>query len=261
MNFRRLAGANRTMIAVGAVILVWFAFAYLNARIFNWVNPNLLPGPIDVVESGIETARTGELQGDILSSLSRIGQGFVIAGVVGVLAAFLVSVCKPVAFFVEPLIEVLRPIPPLAFLPMLVLWFGIGEFSKVFFIAYSAFFPIFITSVEGVKHVDPVLMRAANSLGATRTQMFRYVILPAALPSIFTGLRLGVALSFFVIVAAEFLGADSGLGYLINNARTYFMVSQMLFGAAVVGFFGYIVNWLLKSLEAKALAWREELSK
>jgi ABC-type nitrate/sulfonate/bicarbonate transport system permease component len=91
--------------------------------------------------------------------------------------------------------------------------------------------------------------------------MFRYVILPSALPSIFTGLRLGIALAFFVIVAAEFLGADSGIGYLINNARIYFMVSQMLFGAAVVGFFGYIVNWILKTLEGKALAWRAESSK
>jgi ABC-type nitrate/sulfonate/bicarbonate transport system permease component len=261
MTWRRVVEINRTFVATAAFVAVWFAFAYFNARDFNWVNPNLLPSPMDVIRSGIETARTGELQGDITASLSRVGEGFVIAALCGVLAAFLVTVCKPVAFFVEPLIEILRPIPPLAFLPMLVLWFGIGEFSKVSFIAYSAFFPVFTTSVDGIKHVDRVLLRAASSLGATRAQIFRFVILPAALPSIFTGLRLGIALSFFVIVAAEFLGADSGIGYLINNARIYFMVSQMLFGAAVIGFFGYVVNWILKSLERKALAWRFEVSK
>lgn len=261
MSWRRFAAMNRTLIAAICFIVLWFVLTYLNAHHFNWVNPTLLPGPIDVVESGIATAQTGELQGDILASLSRIGEGFVIAALCGVLAAFAVVACKPLAYFVEPLIEILRPIPPLAFLPMLVLWFGIGEFSKVSFIAYSAFFPVFTTSIDGIKHVDPVLLRAASSLGASRSQIFRFVILPAALPSIFTGLRLGIALSFFVIVAAEFLGADSGIGYLINNARIYFMVSQMLFGAAVIGFFGYVVNWILKSLERKALAWRFESSK
>ena len=154
------------------------------------------------------------------------------------------------------MIELLRPIPPLAFLPMMVLWFGIGEGSKIAFIAYAAFFPVFTTTLEGIRFVDPVLVRAASSLGATRRELFRYVILPATLPSIITGLRLAFGLSFFVIVAAEFIAADSGLGYLINDARTFFLVSQMLVGAAVIGIIGFTFNVALRRLEDVLLRWR-----
>jgi ABC-type nitrate/sulfonate/bicarbonate transport system permease component len=158
---------------------------------------------------------------------------------------------------VDPMLELLRPIPPLAFLPMMVLWFGIGEASKISFIAYAAFFPIFTTTLEGIKYVDPLLLRAAESLGASRRDLFRYVVLPAATPSIITGLRLGFGLSFFVIVAAEFIAADAGLGYLINDARTFFLVSQMLLGAAVIGLIGFAFNRLLRLLEARLLRWRK----
>ena len=113
------------------------------------------------------------------------------------------------------------------------MWVGIGEGSKVGFIAYATFFPMFVTSVHAVRQVDPLLLRAAQSLGARPRQLFFRVILPAALPEILTGLRLGVALAFFVIVISEFIGAEHGLGYLINDGRNFFLVPQML-GAAVV---------------------------
>jgi ABC-type nitrate/sulfonate/bicarbonate transport system permease component len=159
---------------------------------------------------------------------------------------------------VEPMLEMLRPIPPLAFLPMMVLWFGIGEASKVAFITYAAFFPIFTTTIEGIKYVDPVLIRAAASLGATERQIFWHVVLPAATPNIITGLRLAFGLSFFVIVAAEFIAADSGLGFLINDARTFFLVSNMLLGAAVIGVIGVLANVLLRKLEGRLLRWRSQ---
>ncbi|MDB5371739.1 MAG: aliphatic sulfonate transporter, partial [Belnapia sp.] len=176
--------------------------------------------------------------------------------VAGVVVGLAVGTWKPLEKLVEPMIELLRPIPPLAFLPMMVLLFGIGEMSKIAFIAYAAFFPVFTTTLEGIKYVDPVLIRAASSLGASRTDLFRYVVLPAATPSIITGLRLGFGLSFFVIVAAEFIAADSGLGYMINDARTFFLVSQMLLGAVVIGLIGFVVNLVLRSIEGWLLRWR-----
>jgi ABC-type nitrate/sulfonate/bicarbonate transport system permease component len=188
--------------------------------------------------------------------MRRVIQGFGIAAVAGVVVGLAVGTWKPLEKLVEPMIELLRPIPPLAFLPMMVLWFGIGEMSKIAFIAYAAFFPVFTTTLEGIKYVDPVLIRAASSLGASRTDLFRYVVLPAATPSIITGLRLGFGLSFFVIVAAEFIAADSGLGYMINDARTFFLVSQMLLGAVVIGLIGFVVNLVLRSIEGWLLRWR-----
>ena len=256
MRLARLrVGATKTA-SVALFFLVWWAFSWANGHGLHLFNPILLPGPDAVVRTGIELARTGELQADILASLSRVVQGFVLAAVGGVVCGTLVARSHLLEQLLEPMIELLRPIPPLAFLPMMVLWFGIGEGSKIAFIAYAAFFPIFTTTAEGMKFVDPLLLRAAASLGASRRDLFRYVVLPAALPAIITGLRLAFALSFFVIVAAEFIAADSGLGYLINDARTFFLVSQMLLGAAVIGIIGFVFNALLRRVEARLLRWR-----
>ena len=186
-----------------------------------------------------------------------LGSGLALGSALGVLAGGAVALFPRVDAAQAWVARLLRPIPPLAFLPMMVLWFGIGEASKISFIAYAAFFPIFTTTLEGIKYVDPLLLRAAASLGASRRDLFRYVVLPAATPAIITGLRLGFGLSFFVIVAAEFIAADSGLGYLINDARTFFLVSQMLLGAAVIGLIGFGFNRLLRLLEARLLRWRK----
>lgn len=237
--------------------LGWQALSVLNVHVFKFFNPILLPPPTAAFAVGLEMVISGELQRHIAASLSRVIQGFVIAAVMGVGVGTLVGRSKLLENIIDPVIELLRPIPPLAFLPMMVLWFGIGEQSKIAFIAYAAFFPIFTTTVEGIKYVDPVLVRAAASLGASRGEIFRYVVLPAATPSIITGLRLGFGLSFFVIVAAEFIASDSGLGFLINDARTFFLVSNMLLGAAVIGLIGFLFNFGLRQLEARLLRWRK----
>jgi len=244
--------------SIALFFAVWYAAALLNAHVFKVFNPLLLPAPHTVLLAGVEMVRSGELQRDILASLSRVVQGFVLAAIVGVAVGTAVGRSRRLEYLVEPTIELLRPIPPLAFLPMMVLWFGIGETSKVAFIAYAAFFPIFTTTVEGIKYVDPLLIRAAASLGASERDIFRYVVLPAALPNIITGLRIGFGLSFFVIVAAEFIAADSGLGFLINDARTFFLVANMLLGAAVIGAIGFTFNILLRRLEAWLLRWRKD---
>jgi ABC-type nitrate/sulfonate/bicarbonate transport system permease component len=244
--------------SIALFFAIWYAAALLNAYVFKVFNPLLLPAPHTVLFAGVEMVRTGELQRDILASLSRVVQGFGLAALVGIAVGTAVGRSRRLEYLVEPTIELLRPIPPLAFLPMMVLWFGIGETSKVAFIAYAAFFPIFTTTVEGIKYVDPLLIRAAASLGASERDIFRYVVLPAALPNIITGLRIGFGLSFFVIVAAEFIAADSGLGFLINDARTFFLVANMLLGAAVIGAIGFVFNTLLRRLEARLLRWRKD---
>ncbi|HWN91681.1 MAG TPA: ABC transporter permease [Verrucomicrobiae bacterium] len=237
---------------------LWWSVSLLNAHVLKVFNPVLLPAPDEVLRAGIKMAASGELLRHITASLSRVLWGFGIAAVLGVVVGTALGRSRVLEHLVEPTLEMLRPIPPLAFLPMMVLWFGIGESSKVAFIAYAAFFPVFTTTVEGIKYVDPVLIRAASSLGATERQIFWHVVLPAATPNIITGLRLAFGLSFFVIVAAEFIAADSGLGFLINDARTFFLVANMLLGAAVIGIIGVAANVLLRKLEARLLRWRAE---
>src|SRR5262249_60909768 len=138
--------------------------------------------PVDVARAGVKMAASGELLRHVVASLSRVLWGFGIAAAAGVVAGTLLGRSRLLEHLVEPTIEMLRPIPPLAFLPMMVLWFGIGETSKIAFIAYAAFFPIFTTTLEGIKYVDPVLIRAASSLRASQPAIFRYVVLPPAIP-------------------------------------------------------------------------------
>lgn len=237
---------------------LWWSVSLLNAHVLKVFNPILLPAPDEVLRAGIKMAASGELLTHITASLSRVLWGFGIAATLGIAVGTALGRSRLLEHLVEPMLEMLRPIPPLAFLPMMVLWFGIGEASKVAFIAYAAFFPIFTTTIEGIKYVDPVLIRAASSLGASERQIFWHVVLPAATPNIITGMRLAFGLSFFVIVAAEFIAADSGLGFLINDARTFFLVSNMLLGAAVIGIIGVLANVLLRKLEGRLLRWRNE---
>ena len=238
--------------------VLWWGVSLLNAHVLKVFNPILLPAPDEVLRAGIKMAASGELLKHITASLSRVVWGFGIAATLGIVVGTALGRSRLLEHLVEPMLEMLRPIPPLAFLPMMVLWFGIGEASKVAFISYAAFFPIFTTTIEGIKYVDPVLIRAASSLGASERQIFWHVVLPAATPNIITGMRLAFGLSFFVIVAAEFIAADSGLGFLINDARTFFLVSNMLLGAAVIGIIGVLANVLLRKLEGRLLRWRQE---
>ena len=205
-----------------------------------------------------ELTYSGELPRDVAASLGRVVMGFLIAAFLGVSLGTLIGRSRNMERLLEPALELLRPIPPLAFLPMFVLWFGIGKSSKVAFITYSAFFPIFTTTTDGIKFVDILLIRAAQTLGASEREIFRMVVLPAAMPSIITGLRVGFAQCLFVIVAAEFIAADSGLGYLINDSRSFFLMSNMLVGAAAIGLLGFVFNSLLRRLESRLLRWRED---
>jgi ABC-type nitrate/sulfonate/bicarbonate transport system permease component len=245
-------------VSVIGFFVIWYAVSLINAHVWRVFNPVLLPTPQEVLKAAIELTASGELPRDIAASLSRVIFGFLVAAVLGVGLGTLIGRSRTIEKLLEPALELMRPIPPLAFLPVFVLWFGVGEASKVAFITYSAFFPIFTTTNEGIKFVDILLIRAAQTLGASEREIFRLVVLPAALPSIITGLRVGFAQCLFVIVAAEFIAADSGLGFLINDSRSFFLMSNMLVGAAVIGLVGFVFNSLLRRLEAHLLSWRED---
>ena len=249
--------ALRSVSIVGFFAL-WYAASLINLYVLRMFNPTLLPTPHDVLIAAVQLTMSGELPRDIAASLYRVVLGFLVAAVLGVGLGTLIGRSRTIEKLMEPALELMRPIPPLAFLPVFVLWFGIGESSKVAFITYSAFFPIFTTTTEGIKFVDILLIRAAQTLGATEREIFRLVVLPAALPSIITGMRVGFAQCLFVIVAAEFIAADSGLGFLINDSRSFFLMSNMLVGAATIGLIGFVFNSLLRRLEARLLRWRED---
>ena len=248
------SSAVRAVAILGGLVL-WAVFTAANARV-ELVNPVLLPTPVEVGRVALDLTASGELARHVLTSLWRVVQGFGLAAVAALGLGVLVGLCVPLRLMAEPVIELLRPIPPLAFLPMFLVWFGLGEASKVAFIGYTTFFPMFVTIAASVLRIDVVLLRAAASLGATRADLVRRVMLPAALPGIVVALRVGVGLALFVIVGAEFMGADAGLGHLIMEGRTFFNPAQIVMGALLLGLLGSLVNTLLLAAERRLLGGR-----
>jgi ABC-type nitrate/sulfonate/bicarbonate transport system permease component len=241
--------------ALLAFVLLWSLAGGL-VQLTRPFNPLFLPAPWVVIGAMAELAIKGQLWPHIGATLERVAVGFGTAALLAVVLGLLAGQVRLVRNLVEPVIELLRPIPPLAVLPMFIVWVGIGEASKIGFITYATFFPMFVTTVHGVAQIDGRLLRAAQSLGAGPRALFVRVILPAALPDVLTGLRLGVALAFFVIVISEFVAAERGLGYLINDGRNFFLVPQMLGAAVLLGLLGYAANGALRVLERRLLRWQ-----
>lgn len=246
-------------ISVSLFLLAWQAGSVLNAR-YRYLNPILFPSPLDMLWAGYDEAIKGILWRDIAASLARVFQGFGIGALVAIPLGCATGYLRRLEDWVDPIVELFRPIPPLALLPLFIIWLGIGEMSKVLLIAFATFFPIFLNTTEGVRSIDPLHLRAALSLGASRRQIITNVILRSALPSIIVGLRLGFALGFFVLVAAELIAADSGLGYRIQESRNFFLVDRMFVGAAIIGVLGFSFNLALRRLEDLLLRWRTTIS-
>jgi ABC-type nitrate/sulfonate/bicarbonate transport system permease component len=239
-------------LALVVVLGLWAVLAHGN-RVVEVMNPALVPTPGEVARVTVAAVRDGSLPWNLLTSLARVAQGFVLAAAAALALGAVAALCAPVRAMLEPVIEFVRPIPPLAFLPMFLVWFGLGETSKVAFIAYTTFFPMFVGIAAAILRVDVLLLRAAASLGATRADLLRRVVVPAALPGIMVALRLGFGLALFVIVGAEFIGADAGLGNLIMEGRTFFNPPQIVMGALVLGLLGSLVNGGLLRLERRVL--------
>lgn len=243
------------LVSIAGFLALW-SLASGAVVVLGLFNPIFLPGPWLVIGNIVDMAVRGQLWGHVGATLERVALGFVTGAILALVLGIAAGRLRVVRNAVEPIVELLRPIPPLAVLPLFIVWIGIGEASKIGFITYATFFPMFLTTVHAVRRIDPLLVRAAQSLGAGPLQLFVRVVLPAALPEIVTGLRLGVALSFFVIVISEFIGAEQGLGYLINDGRNFFLVPQMLGAAIVLGLLGYAGNALLRLLERRWLRWQ-----
>jgi ABC-type nitrate/sulfonate/bicarbonate transport system permease component len=244
------AGAVVTFLAVWSVV----SGVVVVLQLFN---PIFLPGPWMVFGKIVQLAAGGQLWGHVAATLERVTVGFGTGALLALTLGLPAGYVPRLRNLIEPVVELLRPIPPLAMLPLFIVWVGIGEESKIGFITYATFFPMFLTTVQAVQRVDPLLLRAAASLGARRRQLFLRVIFPAALPEILTGIRLGVALAFFVIVISEFIGAEQGLGYLINDGRNFFLVPQMLGAAVLLGLLGYAAHALVAALERRVLRWEQ----
>ena len=222
-----------------------------------------LPSPLQIIAAVQELAVQGLPQGSTLLfhclySLQRVAMGFVLALCAAIPLGIVCGWSRMLREMLTPVIETIRPIPPLAWIPLAILWFGIGLRSAAFIIFLGCFFPILLSTMSGVLSVEPVLVSAAKTLGATRRQIFYKVLLPGATPSIYTGLRIGLGIGWMTLVAAEFTGVKSGygLGYMIMVARDIQRPDFVIGGMATIGFMGYLLDVGIRFLESKALRWR-----
>lgn len=251
MNAMRLYKLLTLIVFISA----WQALDLVNSE-FKFYNALLFPSPLDIARRAAALWSTGVLQKHILASVTRVFIGVLMAFVPAVVLGVGIARSRIVEVFFEPLIELIRPIPPLAVLPMFILWFGIGELSKLMFIAFAAFYIILTTVMLSAANIDVVLVRAARTLGINGWRFYKEIVFPAISPDLFVGVRLGLSAGFVVIVASEFIAADVGLGYMINYARAFFRVSDMFVGALTIGLIGYSVNMVLVAIERRIFSWR-----
>jgi ABC-type nitrate/sulfonate/bicarbonate transport system permease component len=224
---------------------------------------NKIPSPIQIVIGIKELALYGLPQGNSLflhcfESLLRVCAGFAIALVIAVPMGIIVGWFPVLRNMLTPVIEIIRPIPPLAWIPLAILWFGIGFQSAAFIIFLGCFFPILLSTVSGVLSVEQRLVEAAKTLGATEQNIFLKILIPGATPSIFTGIRIGIGIGWMTLVAAEFTGVKSGygLGYMIMVARDVQRPDFVIAGMATIGLLGYLLDVCVRRLEARMLRWR-----
>lgn len=213
------------------------------------------PPPSRVAAAGLDLLSSGGLLGDLMISVERALAGYVVGSVVAVAVALATGRSPLIRGLLEPTLQVLRPIPALAWVPFSILWFGIGEGQKVFVIALGVFFPVWLNAHLGVAGTSVRYLNVARTLGATRRDLFLRVSLPAALPLTVAGLRQGIALAFLLLVAAELTGATSGLGALISQAHLLFRPDQMIVGLLLLGALGAVVDFLFARAARRLVHW------
>ena len=215
-----------------------------------------LPSPLGVINAGVEMARSGELATHVATSLRRIALGFGLGALGGVSVGLVTGFWSVAEAVGNPLIAATFPIPKIALLPLLILWLGIGEASKVAVVALGVFFPMAINTYAGVRQADPVLIRAAVSFGAGRWSVIRKVILPSALPMVFAGLKLGAGTALLLLVAAEQIAADAGIGFLILQSGNLMETTKLMVGIVVLSVLGVVSYWAIGALERAVIRWR-----
>ncbi|EHN67856.1 ABC transporter permease [Comamonas testosteroni] len=241
-----------------ACVLLFFAIWEFLPRA-GLVNSAFLSPPSAVLAAIVQLAQSGQLGKHVAASLQRSLAGLILAVVAGVALGLLMGVVRRFEAFVDPLLQLFRQVSALALFPVFLLFFGIGEASKIAIIFWAAFWPVLLNTISGVKQVEKLLIHSALSMGASRGFIFFKVILPAAAPSIFTGIRLAGAYSITALVAAEMIGSHAGLGFLTLNSQEIFQIPSMYAGIVLLAILGLALNYGLALLEKRLTRWRSGL--
>ena len=243
-------------INVLTILVLLGAWIYVTERAI--VRPLFLPPPEALRDS--YRALAPNLDQDIYDTVVvRIIPGFLIGSSLGMLLGVLMATSRLVRAVLDPVVEILRPLPPLALIPLLILWSGIGSRTQILLIAYGSFIVMVITAYEAVRNVPPIYLHAADTLGATSFQKFRRVVIPAIIPDIFGGIRVATAASFGYAVAAELIGAQSGLGYRLILARRYLRTDNIVVILIVITVLAFVADQIVRRINARLTRWKARI--
>lgn len=258
-NFLAAWANGRTDRALRGLLLPVLLLGLLEIAARNgWVETRLLPPPSEIGATLWQLAQ-GELWSHIVASLARVGIGFLIGSVLGLAVAVLVGLNRTVEDLLDPSFQALRNVPSLAWVPLLLLWFGIDETPKITMIALGAFFPVYLNVVCGIQNVDRKLIEVGEIHGLGKFELARRILLPASLPSVFTGLRTALGLAWMFLVAAELIAASKGLGYLLSDGRETSRPDLVIAAIFLIALLGKVSDSVLAAIEVRSLYWRDTL--
>lgn len=244
-----------SLASIAGIILIWWL-----ATTLGWVKPLFLPGPGAVLRKFLDVWQNGFTNTPFLEhiavSAARVFGAFLLACLIGIPLGLAMGMSPLIRGIFDPPIEFYRPIPPLAYLPLMIIWFGIGETSKVMLIFLSVLAPVALGARSGVKSAAIEQIHAAYSFGATRWQVMRHVILPSALPEILTAMRIGIGFGWTTLVAAEMVAATEGLGYMVLSASQFLQTSTVIMGIIVIAAIAYAFDLLMRFIERKVVPWK-----
>ncbi|MDQ2822359.1 MAG: ABC transporter permease [Pseudomonadota bacterium] len=262
--------------AIGLVVPVVIIVLWQMSAMLGWVNPQVLPSPWAVAVKWVEYASpltafdpaagsrlawifSGELLIDTVTSMYRVVVGFAIGAGLALPIGLWMGSSKRAYAWLNPLMQVLRPIPPIAYIPLAILWFGLGNAPALFLISLGAFFPVLMNTIAGVRQVDAIYIRAARNLGVNRRTMFVRIMLPAAVPYILSGVRIGIGTAFIVVIVSEMIAVNNGLGFRILEAREYFWSDKIIAGMISIGMLGLAIDIGMNKLNDYLLRWHRGL--
>ena len=263
-------------VGAGVIVPLVLIAIWQTVSSLGWVNEHVLPSPWAVVTrwvayllppkplaefegSWAAWAVSGELILDATGSMYRVLVGFLVGAGLALPLGLVMGASPRVYAWLNPLAQVLRPIPPIAYIPLAILWFGLGNPPAIFLIAIGAFFPVLINTIAGVRQVDGIYLRAARNLGANQQTLFLRVILPAAVPYILSGVRIGIGTAFIVVIVSEMIAVNNGLGFRILEAREYFWSDKIIAGMISIGMLGLAIDIGVNKLNNHLLRWHRGL--
>lgn len=244
---------------IGLALLVGILALWQLASSFE--RPEFVQSPLEITGHFVEALRSGELLPHVGASLVRSIPGFVIGSLIGVILGLLAGMARSLDQLVSPAVFLTYPVPKIVFLPIVMLWVGIGDLSKIVVIALACFYPCFINAYYGARGTPTIMVWSGLNMGARRTQIFRKVVIPGALPLIFAGLRVSLALSFILLFSTEMINARSGLGFLIRQSESSLRFDLMYVAIVAVAALGYASDQLLLFVRRYVLAWHEAASR